>query len=267
MLRAMRPGSLRTVQFPRLALFSDVDGTILDATERLAINPEDVARITRDVELILASSRTLVELAQVQKRLGIVAPLIAENGAIVSFPARWRGSLSRRREVVVLGDRAVALVPRIHRCAALAGMKVVNQKQILPDRGRSLRRGHSVCLLNREGPAAERFLEALRHDGLSATRSGKWITITSGADKGAGVRMILERAAQLGAAFAKTVAIGNAANDQPLLAAADSRFAIRNPRRGHHEHLLDLPEVTALRASGQRAWREALATILANGKP
>jgi predicted mannosyl-3-phosphoglycerate phosphatase (HAD superfamily) len=264
---AMRPVTLRTAQFPRIALFSDVDGTILDATERLAINANDVARITRDAQLILASSRTLVELAQVQKRLGIAAPMIAENGAVVAFPPRWRGSFSRKREVVVLGDRAVEMVPRIHRCAAQTGARIVNQKRILPDGGKSLRRTHSVCLLNIEGPVAEHFLEALREEGLLASRSGKWITITSGADKGTGVRIVLERAAQLGAPFARTVAIGNAANDQPLLAAADARFAIRNPRRGHHEHLLDLPEVTALRASGQRAWREALASILANGKP
>jgi hypothetical protein len=60
---AMRPDSLRAISFPRIALFSDVDGTILDATERLAINTGDIVRITRHVELILASSRTLVELA------------------------------------------------------------------------------------------------------------------------------------------------------------------------------------------------------------
>lgn len=267
MLRAMRPGALRASPYPRIALFSDVDGTILDATERLAINPNDVSRITRDAELILASSRTLVELGQVQRRLGIVAPLIAENGAVVSFPARWRGSLSNRRDIVVLGDRAVSLVPRIHRCAATTGVKIVNQRRILPDGGKSLRRLHSVCLLNWEGPDSDRFLDALHEEGLSASRSGKWITITSGADKGVGVRTILERAEQLGNPFRKTVAIGNASNDQSLLAAAEARFAIRNPRTGHHAHLLDLPAVTALRASGQRAWREALASILSNGKP
>jgi predicted mannosyl-3-phosphoglycerate phosphatase (HAD superfamily) len=56
------------------------------------------------VELILASSRTLVELGVIQRRLGIVAPLIAENGAVVSFPPRWRGGRATRREVLVLGQ-------------------------------------------------------------------------------------------------------------------------------------------------------------------
>jgi predicted mannosyl-3-phosphoglycerate phosphatase (HAD superfamily) len=263
----MRPGALRAVAFPPIALFSDVDGTILDATERLAIDTDDVVRITRRVELILASSRTLAELGQIQQRLRIVAPVIAENGAVVSFPPRWRGSLDTKQQTVVLGDSTVHLRPRVRRCAVEASVTIADQRDVLPDRGRSLRRRHSVCVRDWEGPGAERFLEALRRDGLSASRSGKWITITSGADKGIGVRTVLERAEQLGAPFRKTVAIGNAANDQSLLAAADDRFAIRNPRTGHHAHLLDLPAVTALRASGQRAWREALVSILANGKP
>jgi mannosyl-3-phosphoglycerate phosphatase len=263
----MRPASLRAVPFPRIALFSDVDGTILDATERLAINADDVARIMRDVELILASSRTLVELGSVQRRLKIDAPLIAENGAVISFPPRWRGSLDTKRQLVVLGDPVARLRPRVRRCAVEAGVTIADQRDTLPDRGRSLQRRHSICIRDWEGSNAERFLDALHNEGLAASRSGKWITITSGADKGIGVHNVLERAEQLGAPFRKTVAIGNAANDQPLLAAADSRFAIRNPRTGHHAHLLDLPAVTALRASGQRAWREALASILANGNP
>jgi predicted mannosyl-3-phosphoglycerate phosphatase (HAD superfamily) len=264
---AMRPGSSRAIRFPRIALFTDVDGTILDATERLAINSGDVVRISRKVELILASSRTLVELGPVQRRLGITSPMIAENGAVVSFPPRWRGSLDTKRQVVVLGDGAARLRPRVRRCAAEAGVAIADQRDILPDRGRSLQRRYSICVRDWDGPSAEHFLELLRLDGLNASRSGKWITITSGADKGMGVRTVLERAEQLGAPFRKTVAIGNASNDQPLLAAADARFAIRNPRTGHHAHLLDLPAVTALRASGQRAWREALTSILANGKP
>jgi hypothetical protein len=67
------------------------------------------------------------------------------------------------------------------------------------------------------------------------------------------------------AAFTSSVAIGNEANDQALLAAADLRFAIRNPRRGHHGDLIGLPDVTKLDWSGKRAWRVAMTKILSNG--
>lgn len=262
MLRSMRPVSLRAEAFPRIALFSDVDGTLLDANDRLAITAKDVARIAPHVELILASSRTLVELGDVQRRLELVGPLIAENGAVMSFPPRWRGKGSRGRETLVLGDSVAILRPRVKRCAATAGVSIVDQRDILPDRGRSLKREFSVCVRDWSGPGSERFLAALQQDGLMATRSGTWITITLGADKGIAARAVLAHAERRGAGFERSVAIGNAANDQSLLAATHGRFAIRNPRRGHHEELLVLPDVIPLSTSGARAWRVALDRIL-----
>jgi predicted mannosyl-3-phosphoglycerate phosphatase (HAD superfamily) len=248
---------------PRIALFSDVDGTLLDASDRLAISAGDVARIAAHVELILASSRTLVELGAIQSRLGVVAPLIAENGAVVSFPPRWRGARTTRREIIVLGKPAVRLRPRVRKCAMEAGVAITDQRDVLPDHARSLRRRYSVCVRNWSGPGAERFLNALHGEHLQATRSGNWITVTQGADKGTGARAVLSRALRHGAPFAWTAAIGNAANDVPLLAATEGRFAIRNPRRGHHSELLDLPDVQPLSSSGAHAWREALPMILA----
>ena len=260
----MRPGSLRAGPWPQIALFSDVDGTLLDGNDRLAITPGDVAGISVHAELILASSRTLVELGAIQRRLGLVAPLVAENGAVVSFPPHWRGSSSRRRAVLALGQPGATLVARIHRAAAAAGVRVVNQRQLLPDRGRSLRRGYSVCVRDWRGASARTFLACLKRAGLEATRSGVWITITSGPHKGTGARAVLARARQLRAPFTRIIAVGNAANDRPLLAAARERFVIRNPRQGHHPELVALPQVTRLSASGARAWREAL-TIITDG--
>jgi predicted mannosyl-3-phosphoglycerate phosphatase (HAD superfamily) len=101
---------------------------------------------------------------------------------------------------------------------------------------------------------------------LKASRSGEWITITRGADKGVAANHILALAERLDAAFASTVAVGNAANDAPLLAATERRFAIRNPRRGHDPALLSLDQVELLSSSGARAWREMLAMLPSIGR-
>jgi mannosyl-3-phosphoglycerate phosphatase len=257
---------LRAEPLPRIALFSDVDGTLLDSNDRLAITDRDVERIGPHVELILASSRTLVELAVIQRRLGVRAALIAENGAVVSFPAGWRGGPAGR-EVLVLGESAARLRPQVKRCALETEVNIIDQRDLLPDHARALRRSHSVCVRDWSGIGAEQFLDALHRDGLSATRSGRWITITKGADKGTGARAVLAHAESRGAPFISTVGIGNAANDAPLLAVTDGRYAIRNPRRGHQPELLELEDVKPLASSGARAWREALSTILENGQP
>ena len=259
----MRSDDLRAT-LPPIALFSDVDGTLLDASDRLAISAAGVARLAPKAELILASSRTLVELGDIQRRLEVKGPLIAENGAVVYVPPRWRGGGSSRRELLTLGDTWAEVRRRVERCAEKVGVEIAFQRDLLPDGARTLKRGYSVCVRDWSGPDAERFLKALRGERLRATRSGRWITVTRGADKGTAVRAVLALARKRGAPFRWTVAIGNAANDQALLAAARGRFAIRNPRRGHHADLLELPEVTPLTASGQRAWREVFATILAN---
>lgn len=263
----MRPDPLSAAPAPRTVLFSDVDGTLLDASDRFAITSTDVERLAPHVELVLASSRTLVELGEVQRRLGMVGALIAENGAVMSYPPRWRGKGARKRELLVLGDSVAELQPLVERSAEVAGVRIVDQRDVLPDRGRSLQRKYSICIRDWSGMSAERFLAALRHNGCSATRSGRWITITRGADKGIAARAVLAHAEKIGAGFVRSLAIGNAANDQSLLAATQGRFAIRNPRRGHHQELLVLPNVVPLAASGKRAWRELLSSILSNGKP
>jgi mannosyl-3-phosphoglycerate phosphatase len=261
----MRPRSKRATSFPRIALFSDVDGTLLDTQDRLAISADDVARIAPLVDLILASSRTLAELAPIQRRLGLVAPLVAENGAVVSLPPRWRGGRHPRRRVIALGQPASQLRPLVSQAAHAASVIVTDQRDLLPDRGRSLRRTHSVCIRNWSGAGAARFLDALRHVHLEATRSGEWITITKGAHKGTGVRAVLDLARRQRARFAVTAGIGNAANDVPLLAAADLRLSVRNPRRGHHPELKRVHRVHLLSASGRRAWRETLDLVLSAG--
>ena len=247
----MCPGSLQAGPLPRIAVFSDVDGTLLDSRDRLAIRAEQMVRLAPHAELVLASSRTLVELRDIQHRLGIVGPLIGENGAVASFPPGWRGGKAERREVFVLGEAEDRIRPRVRQCAVRTGVDILFQRDLLPDGAKSLQRGYSVCVQNWVGPDADRFLAALRRDKLLAVRSGNWITVTSGADKGTGVRAVMKHARKLKAGYKSSVAIGNEANDRSLLAAAQLRFAIRNPRRGHHETLVDLRNVTALEWSGR----------------
>lgn len=116
--------------------------------------------------------------------------------------------------------------------------------------------------MNWRGESADRFVDTLREDGLEATRSGHWITITAGAHKGDGVAQVLARAERNGAPYQWSAAIGNAENDAALLAATDICFAIRNPRTGHDPALTRVRGARKLSALGLAGWRDALEWIL-----
>ena len=177
------------------------------------------------------------------------------------LPARWRGATWTRRRVIVIGSPVSSIRPRVRRCAEQARVVISDQNDIHADRAAALRRTHSMCLVDIRGKAGDRLMDALRAGGLSAARSGTWITITEHADKGVAAHLILALAARNGAAYGRTIAIGNAANDAPLLAVASSRLAVRVPRHGHDPALLNLEGVRAVQGSLSRAWRELVREI------
>ena len=70
-------------------IFTDLDGSLLDAeTYSFDAACEALAEIRlRDYPLILASSKTRVEMLELQAVLGIRSPFICENGAALCSPA------------------------------------------------------------------------------------------------------------------------------------------------------------------------------------
>lgn len=152
---------------------------------------------------------------------------VSRNSAVVraTFDRSCFGIM--RQGLWSLGTSAIpsTCCGHVCRCAVATFVSVVNQRDVLSDKGRSLLRQYSVCVR-------------------------EW------------ARAVLAHAERLGAGFRRSAAIGNAANDHSLLAATQRRFAIRNPKRGHLGEQIMLPQVVALPSSGARAWRELLAAIL-----
>jgi predicted mannosyl-3-phosphoglycerate phosphatase (HAD superfamily) len=105
-------------------------------------------------------------------------------------------------------------------------------------------------------------LESLRSVGLEATLSGRWITVTKGADKGRAVRRVLACAEAAAAPYHLTAAIGDAANDATMLRVVMRPFVIRVPARGHHPELAAIAGAILLRAEGLLGFREAVKLLL-----
>jgi len=87
---------------PRLIVFSDLDGTLLDheTYQFDAAQPALDLLKQHGIPLILNSSKTRAEITAIRDQLQNTAPFIIENGAAVIIPPGWFGFPGRWKKSV-----------------------------------------------------------------------------------------------------------------------------------------------------------------------
>ena len=78
--------------YMNILVFSDLDGTLLDHGDYSFEAAKPALKKIREhqIPLILTSSKTRHEIELLQRAMGIHDPFIAENGAAIFFPYRYR---------------------------------------------------------------------------------------------------------------------------------------------------------------------------------
>ncbi len=257
---------------PELLIYSDVDGTLInDAGDNAFAACREAAQTA---QVILASSRTVLELARLQEFIGLDGPVLAENGAVVAvraddpmasmLPGRlgdatilerpWRlGHLAPGIDELHARLRHLSRDDRDIVARALTTAKAGTDRE-------AKARWHSFLLAMPRGSERARLIDAFRDAGLRAEPGGHWIQIVSDADKG-------QAANALTAAWTAchprpfTVAIGDESNDISLFAAVDQAYVICRPGDGHHPELLATPGSVGLDALGIAGWEEMLTRL------
>jgi len=250
-------------------LFSDVDGTLLDETGRYAITPDELSLYRDAIDLVLASSRTILELSRNQRDLALSGPLVAENGAVVALP--WQDSLStigtretidaREWCVIAVGDEAASIRDAVRDCAFQLGVSSVDQADVESTLGRR------ASVLLRPVPGANwddliPLATSLRHQGFSVASGGSWLAVTGGADKGKGARALLAVLALSQPSPSVVAAVGDGDNDVPLLAVASKKFVISGTDGRYHPALTALPDTMCVSKAGLSGWRDVLLSLL-----
>lgn len=255
---------------PERLLFSDVDGTLLGADGRYAMSAEELAPALSHLEIILASSRTVLELSRNQRDLGIVGPVVAENGAVVAWPTE--AALSgvgvhetidaRSWQVELIGASAEELRGALQEAAQRLGTEYIDQADVDGTLGRRC----SVLVRPVEGKgfdSLDGLADALRAQGLSVASGGSWLAVTGGADKGDGVRAVLATRRRLGRSPVLVAAVGDSDNDRALLLAAARRFVVARLDGTWHPALRALPGVECLTRAGIDGWRDVVQQLTA----
>ena len=182
------------------ALALDYDGTIADS-DRIDPSVRDAIAYIRDVgvTVLLVTGRILSELQRVAGDLHFVDGVVAENGAVLHFPAN---------------DYTSVLAPAI------------------PDafRAELTRRGirgpAGECLIDLDARDASRALEVIRALELPIAlvfNRGRVMAVSQGVSKSTGFHRMLT---MLRLSPRNTVAIGDAENDHELLRLAEVGYAV-----------------------------------------
>ena len=262
----------------RLVIFTDLDGTLLDHdTYSWAEARPALLELRRlQVPLVFCTSKTRAEVAPLRRLLSNRHPFIVENGGGIVIP---RGYFGRGTSATIeLGrpyvEMAAALDEIARRCRVrVRGFHQMTARQVTDATGLSLTEARLAkkreydepfFFLGADNAAREMFYRAAKRSGLDLTRGGRFWHLFSGSEKGLAVRRLIDLYRRSGARPLRTVALGDAENDLPMLQAVTRAVLLPAPDGSFDRTVLrNLPRVVRGSAPGPEGWNEAVLGVLA----
>lgn len=258
---------------PTMVLFTDLDGTLLDARYRPGPATAALTRLSRaGVLVVFSSSKTRSEQEALRAELGVGGPFVVENGSAVLRADRDVGapragavepyvlgvSARRCRDAVAAARASLGL--RFRGFAEMSVAEVAAATGLAPAAAtRARRREYSETLVGLGADDARRLAGALARRGLQLLPGGRHHTVSgAAADKGAALAWLMARLRRRHRAPGlPCVAVGDSENDVGMLVAADRAFLVgrADGRR------LSVPGARQLRGVGPAGFAE-LADLL-----
>lgn len=256
-------------------LFSDLDGTLLDAV-RYSFNdalPALSLIQAHGVPLVLCSSKTRAEIEACRQRMHNFHPFITENGGGIFIPQGYfsapvdsvdgyqRITLGTpyaeiRRHFVALRERLGASVRGFadmtaEEVAELTGLSC-------DDATLAKQRDFDEPFVFDSAPDAS-FLQAIEDAGLHWTQ-GRVFHIMGKHDKGLAVKTLKALYEREYGAVA-SIGLGDSLNDLPLLQAVDRPVLIRH-EDGSFDSRIAIAGLVKTQSPGPRGWNEAVLQLL-----
>ena len=273
---------------PNLIVFTDLDGSLLDSTtySYKAALPALTALREQGIPLVLASSKTRVEMEPIRERLDLQNPFIVENGGAVFVPQGFFDfPLERMRtrlpyQVMELGlpyhmlrDVLKQIEEAIE--TPLQGFGDLSVETIMQVTG--LPRADATLAKQREydepfllqGPQLliEEVCRQIVTRGLRWTKGGRLFHLTGDNDKGEAASILLrcyhrQQRMRRETERIETIGIGDSINDATLLAMVDYPILVQKPD-GSYDPDIQLPRMIRAPGIGPAGWNEAVLELLA----
>ena len=262
----------------RTAIFTDLDGTLLDRdTYSWAAAAAALDRVRqREIPLIIATSKTLAETVVVRSQILNDHPFIVENGAAIAVPPRyfgfeapqrlesWNGfelkRFSESRDLILslLGELRRDHGYRFEGFGDWTPQELAERSGLpVEDAERALERCGSEPLVWLDTDEnLGRFRQRLARNGLRLVQGGRFLHVMGDFDKAkafAWLKSMLKPET--------TVALGDSPNDEAMLDQADIAVVVRSP---HSDSIrLTQPQrIIKTKNTGPAGWQEALEALL-----
>ncbi|MDX1554091.1 MAG: HAD-IIB family hydrolase [Marinobacter sp.] len=263
---------------PRLILFSDLDGTLLDhnSYDWAPAKPALARLAAADIPVVLNSSKTAGEIRAVRAQLGNTAPFIVENGAAVVIPANCFGP--GPEQVQGFGAPRGKILALLKECRE-EGFQFRSFSDMSPDElARRSNLSESEAELAKDRAGTEpllwegdeellvRFRQKLGEHDCRLVQGGRFLHAMGTFDKADGVRFLLNKyrehyREQSTGDSVIAIALGDSPNDQHMLEEADIAVIVR----GVQSERVSLPSQSrAIRSikCGPAGWNECVLNLL-----
>jgi mannosyl-3-phosphoglycerate phosphatase len=264
----------------KLAIFTDLDGTLLDG-ETYSYDeslPAIIAVKRAKIPLVFCSSKTRAEQEVLRSDLGIDDPFIVEDGSALYVPSGYfpfEYEYSRVTDGYEVSEFALPYAA-VRRALASVGVETgveitgygdLGAEEIAritgldPDAARrAKRREYQETVLSVMGGGGAREIEdALARRGFNVSHGGRFIGVGSSRGKGYAARALIGllgvREPEL-----RTAAIGDGKNDASLLDAVDFPFLVQRP--GGQWEDVRARNLTMVPKVGPEGWRDAVQRLL-----
>lgn len=254
---------------PDWMLFTDLDGTLLDAETYAADGSREALRRLqkRGIPVLFCSAKTNAEQRALREALGVRDPYIVENGSAILFEGD---------DPVLLGLPAAEIHAALRRIQQDSGLHFqgyadLSQEAVARLTGlplsaaqRARTRDYSETIITQFSPQQlALFQQHCAAHGLKCPSGGRFYTVTgANADKGRAVRWLTTYYRWRWGDDLVTVGIGDSPNDAPLLAAVDRPFLVQRP--GGQWRDVPAPNLTRVPAIGPAGFSWVVEHLLAD---
>jgi mannosyl-3-phosphoglycerate phosphatase len=267
----------------RLVVFTDLDGTLLDADTNsfAAALPSLLLIREKEVPLVICSSKTKREIEHYRRKLDSHHPFISENGGGIFIPPGYFDpaahgphpalAAGEGYQVIRLGAQYTGLRRALKELQAegflIKGFGDMRPEEIAGITGMTVEEAEMAkerdfdepFIVADSGPRMQELLHAIDSKGFHWTQ-GKFLHLLGNSDKGKAVSVLIDLFKEKYGEVA-TAAAGDGPNDIPMLERVDHAIIVQR-RDGSYDSRITLPDVIRADGAGPEGWNKAIMELI-----